>query len=209
MLLQEKNSALTCVELTARRKACFCEREGEEKTSCPFSQGYYDRSMSATNELLLLGSAVKSEIEKVAEKHSVCPFELSLDTATWADIVVGDLNYVFDPYVALKRFQDRERFILLVDEAHQLADRVKEMLSASLALETNTLLALTSPEVGASIANIEMRIVDLANRYLVEVEEIEIERDDALERALRSSLELFDEEKFWTTLTRRWLNFTS
>ena len=51
--------------------------------------------MSATNELLSLGSAVKSEIEKVAEKHSVCPFELSLDTATWADIVVGDLNYVF------------------------------------------------------------------------------------------------------------------
>ena len=71
--------------------------------------------MSATNELLSLGSAVKSEIEKVAEKHSVCPFELSLDTATWADIVVGDLNYVFDPYVALKRFQDRESFILLID----------------------------------------------------------------------------------------------
>ena len=195
LLLREKNPALTCVELTARRKACFCERVGEEKTSCPFSQGYYDRSMSATNELLSLGSAVKTEIEKVAEKHSVCPFELSLDTASWADIVVGDLNYVFDPYVALKRFQDRERFILLVDEAHQLADRVKEMLSASLALETNTLLALTSPEVGASIANIEMRIVDLAKHYLFEVGEIEIERDDALERALRSSLELFDEEK--------------
>ena len=194
-LLQAKNSALTCVELTARRKACFCERAGEEKTFCSFSRGYYDRSMSATNELLALGSAVKSAIEKVAEKHSVCPFELSLDTATWADIVVGDLNYVFDPYVALKRFQDRERFILLVDEAHQLADRVKEMLSVSLVLETNTLLALTSPEVGASIANIEMKIVDLANRYLFEVGEIEIERDVALEGALRSSLELFDEEK--------------
>ncbi len=199
LLLQEKNSALTCVELTARRKACFCERVGEEKTSCPFSQGYYDRSMSATNELLSLGSAVKAEIENVAEKHSVCPFELSLDTATWADIVVGDLNYVFDPYVALKRFQDRERFILLVDEAHQLADRVKEMLSASLTLETNTLLALTSPEVGASIANIEMRIADLANRYLFEVGEIEIERDEVLEIALRSSLELFDEEKILET----------
>jgi Rad3-related DNA helicase len=63
--------------------------------------------------------------------HQVCPFELSLDAAVWADLVICDYNYVFDPVVRLKRLAGiaGDRIVLLVDEAHQLGDRVRDGLS--------------------------------------------------------------------------------
>ena len=69
-------------------------------------------------------------MELTARVYRVCPFELSLDAAAWADAVIGDYNYVFDPVTRLKRL-DNERFrriALIVDEAHQLGDRVRDML---------------------------------------------------------------------------------
>ncbi len=68
-----------------------------------------------------------------AERHRVCPFELSLDTATWTDAVICDYNYVFDPNVRLKRFFGegvKGDYLFLIDEAHNLVERGREMFSA-------------------------------------------------------------------------------
>src|SRR5207342_839266 len=64
----------------------------------------------------------------------VCPFELSLDLSSWVDAVVCDYNYVFDPKVYLRRHFDEPRHdhCFLVDEAHNLPDRAREMFSAEL-----------------------------------------------------------------------------
>ncbi len=70
-----------------------------------------------------------------AREYRVCPFEMSLDTATWADDIIGDYNYVFDPNVYLKRFfaeGTRGDYIFLVDEAHNLVERSREMYSAAI-----------------------------------------------------------------------------
>ncbi len=69
----------------------------------------YDRSDAAVNELLAIGTMTRAAIETVARTHEVCPFELSLDAAVWADVVICDYNYVFDPVVRLKRLAGDHR----------------------------------------------------------------------------------------------------
>src|SRR5699024_318248 len=71
---------------------------------------------------------------KYAEKHQVCPFEFSLDISLWADVIICDYNYVFDPQVYLKRFFEgaAEDYVFLIDEAHNLVDRSRDMFSATI-----------------------------------------------------------------------------
>ncbi|GKT34011.1 Helicase superfamily 1/2, DinG/Rad3-like protein, partial [Aduncisulcus paluster] len=79
----------------------------------------------------------RDNIEAVAREHRVCPFEFSLDLALWADLVICDYNYAFDPRVYLKRFFDEssDDYLFLIDEAHNLVDRAREMYSAELTKE--------------------------------------------------------------------------
>ena len=73
-------------------------------------------------------------LRSYARKHTVCPFEFSLDLAYVADAIICDYNYLFDPRVSLKRLLEEQKksTLLLVDEAHNLVDRGREMFSASL-----------------------------------------------------------------------------
>ncbi|WP_218571560.1 hypothetical protein, partial [Klebsiella michiganensis] len=74
--------------------------------------------------------------ERYAQKHQLCPFELSLDASLWCDLIIGDYNYLFDPTVYLRRFfeepQSAEENIFLVDETHNLVNRSREMYSAAI-----------------------------------------------------------------------------
>ena len=123
------------VVLTAKRDICFNPEVPCDPACCRYARGYYDRMRPARAELLGMGLATRDSIERTAARHTVCPFELSLDAAAWADVVVCDYNYVFDPVVRLERLAAPpfKRVGLLVDEAHQLGDRVRDMLSTSLA----------------------------------------------------------------------------
>ena len=104
--------------------------------NCPYALGHYDRVNDAVYELLQESDLfTREEIIAQARKHRVCPFELSLDVATWCDNILCDYNYVFDPNVYLKRFfqeTPKEKYLFLVDEAHNLVDRSREMYSAQL-----------------------------------------------------------------------------
>ena len=106
-------------------------------TTCPFALGYYDRIKGALRDALEGETFSRTEIEGLARKHTVCPFELSLDLSLWADAIICDYNYVFDPTVSLNRYFDDERhqYALLIDEAHNLVDRAREMFSADLEYE--------------------------------------------------------------------------
>ena len=123
------------VVLTAKRDICFNPEVPCDPACCRYARGYYDRMRPARDELLGMGLATRDSIERAAARHAVCPFELSLDAAAWADVVVCDYNYVFDPVVRLERLAAPpfKRVGLLVDEAHQLGDRVRDMLSTTLA----------------------------------------------------------------------------
>ncbi len=132
--MREKGLCMEAVTITAKEKICFKDETICQPDHCEFASGYYDRINGAVMDLLENEQALTREvIEKYAKKHRVCPFEYSLDLAYTADAVICDYNYVFDPKVSLKRLFEEEKksTALLVDEAHNLVDRGREMFSAS------------------------------------------------------------------------------
>ena len=122
------------VTLTAKEKICFQPGGRCHPDECPFAAGYFDRRREALREAVAQERFGRAEIEALAREWEICPFELSLDLCETADVVICDYNYVFDPVVRLKRFFDgtRSDCALLIDEAHNLASRAREMLSAQL-----------------------------------------------------------------------------
>lgn len=133
-VLQEKGLRLKRVCLTAKDQICFCPQATCNPDLCDFAKGHFDRLPAAMNEAFDHDNLDRTTIETVARIHRVCPFELSLELSLWADCIIGDYNYAFDPRVYLKRFFDDENgaYVFLVDEAHNLVDRSREMFSAQL-----------------------------------------------------------------------------
>jgi len=138
-ILRRKGLLFKTVILTARDKICFLEEAECNPVACPYAKGHYDRINDAVYDMLSHEVSFTRElIEAYAQKHRVCPFEMCLDMSLFADGVICDYNYVFDPHVYLKRFFAegvRRDYIFLVDEAHNLVDRGREMYSAVLKKE--------------------------------------------------------------------------
>ncbi len=138
-ILRERGLIFRTVTLTAKEKICVLEKPECDPHICPRAKGHYDRVNDALYDLLQGEDSITREVVmEVAAAHKVCPFELSLDLALFADGVICDLNYAFDPFVYLKRFfaeSSRGDAVFLVDEAHNLLDRGREMYSADMTLE--------------------------------------------------------------------------
>lgn len=127
--------SLKSVTVTAKDKVCFKDETNCQKEYCEFANGYYDRINGAVLDILANEQGLTREvIERYALKHKVCPFEYSIDLAYAVDAVICDYNYIFDPQVSLKRLfeEQKKSTVLLVDEAHNLVDRGREMFSASI-----------------------------------------------------------------------------
>jgi len=133
-LLQEKGLRLKRVCLTAKDQICFCRDAACSPDLCEYAKGHFDRLPDALQDAFAHDNLDRGTIEVVARDRRVCPFELSLELACWADCIVCDYNYAFDPRVYLRRFFDEESgaYAFLVDEAHNLVDRSREMFSARL-----------------------------------------------------------------------------
>ena len=145
-LLRQANPGLVfrAVTLTAKEKVCLCKNEAGRPVCmpevCPFAKGYYDRRKDALAFLLDGGGQLdRPAIEAAARQFTVCPFELGLDLSDWSDLVIGDYNYLFDPAVHLRRFFELAGdWVFLIDEAHNLPDRAREMYSAAFAKSSLT-----------------------------------------------------------------------
>ena len=130
-LMRTRGLCARTVTLTAKEKICFpgnCDC-----ALCTYGTDYYARRGAALRQAMLEERFPTERIEELARAHELCPFELSLDISELADVIICDYNYVFDPRVRLKRYFDRKnRAGLLIDEAHNLPDRAREMYSAVL-----------------------------------------------------------------------------
>ncbi len=135
-ILKDKGLKGKVVTLTAKEKLCLCEEMDCNPVNCTYAKGHYDRVNEAVFCMLSEQDTFSREvIEEYAIKYTVCPFEMSLDVSLWCDVIICDYNYVFDPKVSLKRFFAdgvKGEYLFLVDEAHNLVDRAREMYSASL-----------------------------------------------------------------------------
>ncbi len=121
------------VTLSAREKMCVQPEGGCSPEECPRANGYYDRRRAALYEALDMQRFSADDIRALAEKHTLCPFELSLDLSELADMVICDYNYLFDPRVRLQRFfLGKSDAGILIDEAHNLCSRARDMLSSEI-----------------------------------------------------------------------------
>ena len=134
--LKENGLQMKSIVLTAKEKICFCEQTECNPDYCPYAKGHFDRVNNAVYDILISCDEMSREnIELYAQKHQVCPFEMSLDVSLWVDAVIGDYNYVFDQNAHLKRFFSegkKGKYLFLIDEAHNLVERGREMYSAVL-----------------------------------------------------------------------------
>ncbi|MBR4039671.1 MAG: hypothetical protein IKJ11_06170 [Clostridia bacterium] len=134
-LVRAGASVLT-TEITAKDKICPREMRDCRPDVCPLASGFYDRLPMALEQALSMRVLGREDIARLAARHSVCPFELSLEIAALSDVAVCDYNYVFDPLVKMDRLvQCTGGASLLVDEAHQLAPRVRDAYSSELSLD--------------------------------------------------------------------------
>lgn len=174
-LLKKQGLCYRVLTLTAKEKICFLEEPECSPLTCPYAKGHFDRVNDAVFELLTRepeegktpGDFTREEILRQAEKWQVCPFEMALDLSLWCDAVICDYNYVFDPQAKLKRFFSegiKGDYLFLVDEAHNLVERGREMYSAALYkedfLEVKRFLKPYSPKA--------VRALERCNRYLLE-----------------------------------------
>ena len=136
-ILRGRNLIFKTVTITAKDKLCLLEGEISPNCNpevCEFARGHYDRINDAVFELVNKENVITRDvILDYSARFKVCPFELCLDVTYWVDGIICDYNYVFDPNVRLKRFfsdGSKGNYVFLVDEAHNLVDRAREMFSA-------------------------------------------------------------------------------
>ncbi len=158
------------VTITAKDKICFLGEEERKcnPEACPYAKGHYDRINDAIYDLLTTCDCFDREtIAEYARKHEVCPFEMSLDMSLYSDGIICDYNYLFDPFVYLRRFfsdTTKNDYCFLVDEAHNLLERGREMYSAVLRKESFLELKNKISEFHPSIA----AHVEKCNKALLE-----------------------------------------
>ncbi len=191
-LLGKRGLKFRYVTLTAKEKICILDKPECNPAACPRACGHMDRVNDCVFDLLTHEEEINRDlILQYAEKHRVCPFEMSLDVSLWTDAVICDYNYAFDPEASLKRFfaEDKKNdYIFLIDEAHNLLERAKEMYSAELIKED--FLSVKKAVTGHS-KKLEKQM-DLCNKALLalkrECDDFQVwdNADDLYERLLRA-----------------------
>ncbi len=135
-ILSDAGYECKCVVLSAKEKSCMLDKPSCNPEDCEYAKGYYDRLSENLNKTVKENTVMSLEsIKDMCVNKKLCPFEFLLDLSMYADIIICDYNYVFDPQAVLKRYFEDEnetKHIFLIDEAHNLADRSREMYSCEI-----------------------------------------------------------------------------
>lgn len=174
--LGEQGLRLKRVTITAREKICPYNHY-ECSSDCPLAAGYFDRlSDGLTYAFQHHDDLSRHEVEKISEQLRLCPYAFSRELALWADMVIADFNYAFDPGASLQYFSadngDALPPILLVDEAHNLVDRGREMYSVEIRkseiMKMRKSFKGDSPEIHRQLTNLNNRLNRIKRRIINE-----------------------------------------
>ncbi|MBR2780185.1 MAG: ATP-dependent DNA helicase [Eubacteriaceae bacterium] len=148
-ILRKKGLPIRSLVLTAKEKACRLDVTSCNPQDCPYALDYYDKLRDRRDEMLGSRKVFDAgDFQELSEEHIMCPFEMSLDFSEWADVIICDYNYVFDPSAALKRYFEEDAkgdYIFLVDEAHNLPERSRQMYSEVISRSDLLKLKKTAP----------------------------------------------------------------
>lgn len=199
-MMYEGGAKLKSITLTAKDKICPLAERKCTKEDCQFANGHFDRVEEALKDALdNCDIFTRERVEFYAHKHCVCPFEFALDLSLYVDIIICDYNYVFDPTASLKRFQDNKEFVILIDEAHNLVDRAREMFSATLskqgALQAKKAIGKDYARVGQTLVKINKYLLDIKKSYMeLSDSYIRKEKPKELKELVRDYIEATDEK---------------
>lgn len=164
-IMKEKGVRLSEVMVTAKDKICFCPGKACNPDECPFAKDYYTKIREVlTKSLNRYDAFDPARVSRIAAAHHICPFEMQLDISLYVDIIICDYNYLFDPLVYFRRYFDNDasKMLVLVDEAHNLVDRGRDMYSASLD-------SLAFEKARKSIRRLEHKKVKNANNRIAKL----------------------------------------
>ena len=167
-LLKEKGLKIKALEITAKDTTCFLEKRNCDPNVCPFAKGFFDRLKDATIDIFSNEDILdRQTIESYAKKHEICPFEYSLYVSYFVDIIICDYNYVFDPRVHLVRYFDEFNYqpLLLVDEAHNMISRSRDMYSATIFKSDLIKLRRLGNKLKPSIRHAIKKVLDALEVY--------------------------------------------
>lgn len=160
--------------LQSKEQMCPHHKKCDSK-GCKFSEGYYSRVKPALIEILTFDEITPDLCFQIAIKHNICPHEFMLDAMNYCTVVIGDYNHAFDPRVSLIRCFGEEadsRNVVLIDEAHNLVDRAREMYSAE--LKQSTLLDMIrvykgrSPRVESFLSRLKLYYDAIDKNFIAE-----------------------------------------
>jgi len=130
-ILQKSGGDLRYCVITAKEKACLKEFALCDPEYCEYTIDYHKKQKKAMKYALESNRWNYDFIQSIALEYELCPFELSLGLSQYAEIVICDYNYAFEPNVYIRRHFDglNHSYTFLIDEAHNLTDRAREMYS--------------------------------------------------------------------------------
>lgn len=202
--LRQKGLRFKSLTITAKEKICPDPDKACTGEDCTYARGYYDRVDKAVEHTFLETDAYnRKAIEEAAREHHICPFEFSLDLSLWVDCIICDYNYVFDPRVFLRRFflEKKTDYTLLIDEAHNLVDRARDMFSAALRkkvlLDVRRSLKESLPNIYRSIGRI--------NAWMLKARKECKEKGDAYSQQ-EAPVDLYPRLRRFLKLSEDWLS---
>lgn len=167
-ILHEAGLETKTLEITSKDVTCFLEKRECDPDKCPFARGFFDRLTTAMQDIFDHETLMtRSVIESYARKHTVCPFEFSLYVSYYVDVIICDYNYAFDPRIHLIRYFDDSSFkpLILVDEAHNMIQRSRDMYSATLIRSEFIKLRKASSKLKPSLKGPIKKMLDQFDRY--------------------------------------------
>lgn len=199
-LLEKNGLKIKSIDITAKRKICNCNKKNCNPDDCPFAIGYFTRLKAATFEIFEKHNVFTREvILEIANKHMICAFEFSLYLSYFCDLIIADYNYVFDPKAHLIRYFDDDTYKpkVLVDEAHNLISRSKEMYSATISEDDIRLLRRKLSSYKPSSRNLCNNVIKIFDNYHDKLAEkaihFSVDDDQELNKALISLRDRVDE----------------
>jgi Rad3-related DNA helicase len=139
--------ALRVVAMVAKDAACEHPDKACHGDACPLARGFYDRLPAARAEAVAEGWLDAPAQRRIALRHGVCPYYLGQELVRWADVLVGDVHHLFDANGSLWGLMQALdwQLAVLVDEAHNLIERARQMYSAELRLSQVRTAARSAP----------------------------------------------------------------
>lgn len=201
-LLIKSGANIRLIELSSKEKSCFLHQEFCDPDNCSYAKNFFEKLKDAVKDILKEKVITKEVVADYAIHHALCPFEFSLYVSEYADIVVGDYNYVFDPQVRLIRYFEEDNdynIYALIDEAHNLVDRARSMYSEELSInllkEMKKSFKGLKPTVNKNLNNIINYIKELFtedNNHLI-YDNVNKEIIDNLEALIEKCQKIFEE----------------